>query len=154
VTAAADIGIAEQGYEVSVRHGKEMISESDAYGLMAVDAVFRGISDVFVQATLMEWKTASLLAALPYNAMAASGATTLSPGVIGRLDTAVAGIMIWTATTSTPAASAPATMTATYAIAAEGFDVSWSMNSKLRKLPVKWRCYAYLDTTVKILTAT
>jgi hypothetical protein len=132
-----------------------MISESDAYGLMAVDAVYRGISDVFVQATMLEWKAASVVAALPYNAMGVSGATTLEPGVVARLDSDVAGTMVWSATAATPAAAAPATMTATYAVVAEGFDVKWALNSKLRKLPIRWRCYAYNDAgTIKILTAT
>ena len=65
--AAADIGIAETGFELSMRIGKEMINESDAFGLQVIDSIYRGISDCFCQATLMEWKTGVLQATYPYS---------------------------------------------------------------------------------------
>lgn len=154
-TAAADIGLMEQGYRITARIAKEKIQETDAYGLMVVDAIYRGIADVFIAGTAIEWKTGLLNAMTPYQAMAASGATYFGPGTIARLDSAVAGILIATATSSTPAAAAPATMTATYTIFAEDTDLEWMLNSTLRKMPYRFRVYPYDDTGVlKFFTAT
>ena len=152
--AALDMGITEDGIKLSVAHEKEAIDRSDAYGAMLVDSVYQGISRCQLELTALEYKTGLLTAVLPYNAMAASGNTTLSPGVIGRLDSAVAGGIVLTSTTSTPAVSAPATLTATYAIISRGFDINWVYSSKLRRIPARWDVLAYLDTTVKFLVAT
>lgn len=153
-TAATDMGTMSDGYEISARVAKELIGETDQYGQMVVDAIYRGIADVFIQGTAIEWKTGVLLAATPYQAMAATGSTYFGPGTIARLDTDVCGVIILTATSSTPAASSPATMTATYSILAENFDVRWALTSKLRKMPLRFRVYPYLDTAIKFFTAT
>lgn len=154
-TAAADVGLMEDGYEISARPAKDVIGETDAYGSSVIDAIYRGIADVFISALALEWKAGLLNAMMPYATLAPSGATFFGPGVIGRLDSNVAGILIATATSATPAAAAPATMTATFAITAESFDIKWALNSKLRKMPLRWRIYPYDDAgTVKYFTAT
>ncbi len=154
-TGATDIGVMEGGYEISARHAAELINETDRYGAMVVDGIFRGIQDVAVQCNGLEWTAGLLLAAYPFGAaFPASGAGYLGPGVIGRLLSAVAGALILTATSGTPAAAAPATLTATYAIIHEGFDVRWMIDSKLRKLPIRLRILPYLDTVIKHFAVT
>lgn len=153
-TAATDIGIMEEGYTISWQYSAEGIENTDAYGDMFIDGIYRGIKGVFCQSDSIEYKTGSLLAVTPWGALAATGASTLAPGVIGRLMSDVAGVLIMTATAATPAASSPATLTATYAILAENFDVSLLFNSKLRKVPIRFRFLPYLDTVIKFFTTT
>lgn len=153
-TAAADVGLSEEGYDIRFSVAKELINQTDAYGEMTIDAIFRGVRDCFVQATMLEWKAGLLNALWPYDTLAPTGATYLSPGVIARLDSNIAGILIFTSTTGTPAVSAPATMTASLACLAENFDLQWALHSKLRKMPIRWRLYPYSDTVIKFFTAT
>lgn len=145
----------EGGYRISARVAKDRIGETDKYGGMIVDAIYRGIAEVLCTANGIEW-TAGLLAALfPYGAaVPVSGAAYVGPGVIGRLDSDVAGVMILTAASSTPAAAKPASVTATYAIITEQ-AAEIILDSKLRKLPGQWQFLPYDDSgTVKIFTAT
>lgn len=153
-TAAADMGITEEGWELSWRRAVEAINRSDAYGDMFIDGIERGISDMFLQADSLEAKAGSYLAISPLEELSPSGNDYIAPGVIGRLMSAVAGIVILTATASTPAAAGPATLTATYATLAENFDAKLLMNSKLRKIPIRFRILPYLDTVIKFVTVT
>jgi hypothetical protein len=153
-TAATDLGVTEGGYEISVRHEGEAIGETDRYGASVVDGVHRGYN-VACQLTALEWTAGVLLAAFPYSAViGATGAGYLSAGVIGRLWSAVAGPMVLTATSGTPAAAAPATLTATLAIVHEGFDFRMVFDSKLRKTPLRFRFLPYLDTQIKWFSVT
>jgi hypothetical protein len=153
-TAATDLGIMEQGYDVSWRLAGEPIAESDAYGLMFIDMVYRGLSDVFIGCDALEYKAGPLLAVSPFNAMTPTGSSVLAPGVVGRLMSNMAGVLILTATAATPAASSPATLTATYSHLAENFDVSLLKNSKLKKVPIRFRVLPYLDSVIKFFTTT
>lgn len=154
-TAAADVGIAEEGYELSWTYSVEPIAQSDSHGDAFMDGVFRGISNCFIQANSLEAKAGSYNPVTPWSILAPSGTTYLGPGVIGRLMSDVAGILILTSTAGTPAVSSPATMTATYAILAENYDVRLLFHSKLRKVPIRWRILPYSDSgTIKYVTAT
>lgn len=152
--APADMGLTESGYDLSFAYSGELINQTDAYGAMLVDTIYQGLSKVQIGLTGLEYKNGLLAAVTPYGAMTATGATTLSPGVIARLGSAIAGGIILTSTAATPAASTPATLTATYALISDKFDVNWVYNSKLRKISARWDVLGYVDTTVKFLVAT
>jgi hypothetical protein len=147
-TAAADMGLTEGGWVIGIRYTKELINETDAFGAMTVDGVYRGVADVTLTGLLIEWLAGGLRALHPYAAAdhPVSGAGYMGPGVIGRLDSALAGAIILTATTSTAAASNPASLTATYCIIENGHEIQKNLDSKLRKMPGRWRLLPYLDT--------
>lgn len=150
--AAVNFGISEDGWEVQWQYGMEPISPTDAYGQMYIDGIYQGIVGCWTQSTQIEWTTAIVGAVTPWNTWSATSGT-LSPGVIGRLASDVAGTIVLTATASTPAATSPASLTATYCIISE--DVLRVLySSRLRKLPGRWRVLPYLDTTIKFLTTT
>jgi len=157
--AAADMGIMDDGYELALAFAKELIQGTDAYGDSVIDGVYRG-GQCFWSGISKEYKAGSLNAALPYNSdavggvFAPTGATFLGPGLIGRLDSNIAGILIATATASTPAAASPATLTGTFAIAAENFDLRLAFTSKHRRVPFRLRFLPYLDTAIKWFTTT
>lgn len=157
-TAAADVGYTEDGYQISWNYSVDAIQATDAHGDAYLDGVFRGLRDVLCRSQMLEWKNGLLQALTPFQALAASGNTYLGPGVIGRLQSDMAGILIFSATASTPAALAPASLTATYAILQEGQNVDMLLNSKLRKCPLPFRFLPYADAgdanKTKYFTAT
>lgn len=155
-TAAADMGITDQGWELEASVAKELIGETDAHGESVIDAIYRGLSNVYLQGNGLEWTAGMLRALFPYGAadVPASGSGYIGSGVIGRLDSNVAGAIVLSAVSSTPAAAAPATLTASLCAIAEGFPVKLLYNSKLRRLPGRWRVYPYLDSVMKHVTVT
>lgn len=139
---SVDVGIAEDGHTLSWQVFKEMINNTDVYGDTDIDAIYRGMN-VFLQTNLKEYKAGSVTPATPYNSFAPSGATTFSMGVIGRLDTNVANTLIMTDTDGTPAATFPATLTASEAILAAGFPVELFFGPRHRRIPIRWQLYPY-----------
>lgn len=134
---AVDVGITDEGYELQVSPSKEMIDESDAYGQSAIDGIYRG-GNAFLIFTSKEYKAGSISPFWPYGALGVL-ATTAAP--IGRLDSAIAAAMVLSSTANTPAAAAPASLTAALAILADGANGALLYNSKLRKVPVRLRLY-------------
>lgn len=148
--SALDMGITEQGWEIGIQHAKERIDETDAWGGALADNVFRGIRNVSIQLNALEWKAGILRAIAPYGAaLPASGNGYLGPGVIGRLDSDVAGSVVLSAVSGTPAAAAPASLTASLAIVSED-SVRFALNSKLRRIALRFDILPYVDAgTVK-----
>ena len=106
----------------------EDIAETDAWGLSVIDSVWRG-GNCFLQFTSKAYKQGSLAAFWPYggakNANGVLGVlvddTIAAPNKvpIATLASGLAKTFILTATAGTPAASAPATLTATQALLAQ-----------------------------------
>lgn len=153
---AADIGIMEQGYQIGITYAKELIAQTDKFASTVIDAVFQGVSAVMVNCISLEYKNAVLAAMFPYQgtAMTATGASYFDLGTIGVLDTNEAGTLILTATANTPAASSPITLTASETIIRENHELQWALTSALRKIPLSFRLYPYLDTQYKFFTTT
>ena len=134
--AGSPLSVGQLKRGVSLEHQvfKQLIT-GDNFAEAPQDAVFRGMA-VFAQMTLLEYNAAGAASVFwPY------GSTYLTGGVIGRLDSALAGSMIMTALASTPAAAAPATVTLPLSILAEGFPVSLLFAPELREVPIRQRVY-------------
>lgn len=149
-----DLGIQEQGYELSWQTVFEDVQESDAYGAMLIESIYRGVTNVGLMFTALEYKDATLAVATQYAPMLAAGARSFGPGTVGRRATDAAATVVLTATGGTPAAASPASLTA--ALVSIGPQAArLVLNSKLRKLPLQTRIYPYNDSgTVKFFTTT
>jgi hypothetical protein len=123
------MGITDEGYTLQWETKVQAIEKSDVYGEMMIDGVYRG-SNWFFQTEFIEYKSGPVSAAFPWGAFGVQG-------VIGRLMSDVAASMILTDTDSTPAATFPATLTATKTILAPGSSPSAQFNSRLRTMPVR-----------------
>lgn len=140
----SDLGITEQGWEVGWQTAFEDVQESDKFGAMLIESVYRGVTNVSVTLVALEYLASVMGAAWP--------GTLGQPGVIGRLATAMAASLVLTATANTPAAASPATLTAARTLVLPQ-SVRMAMNSKLRKIPFGMRVYlndagdAYFTTT-------
>jgi hypothetical protein len=141
---AGDLGLMQRGYEIQITFAKQLINDTDGYAECVVDGVYRG-GNCFLQGTSREYKSGVLAAALPYGTLAATGANSFGPGVIGRLDSAVAGSLVLSATAATPAAASPATLTGAFTILAPNFDVRMFMGPEARMVPMRFQFMLYID---------
>jgi hypothetical protein len=123
------VGITDDGFALQWSAKAQAIEKSDVYGDMMIDGVYRG-SNWFLQFECMEYKSGPIAAAFPYGGFGVHG-------VIGRLMSDVASAMVLTSTAGTPAVATPATLTATKAILAPGFDPNAQFSSRLRTMPVR-----------------
>lgn len=135
VLNSVDLGIAEDGYTLSASPKEQLINKSDAYGDTLIDTVLRGCDwDAMLES--LEYK-AGPIAAIGQNA--AIGVL----GIIGRLGSSVAQAFVMTATAGTPAAAAPATLTAAGAKIHPSENVRLKFTSELRKVPIRFQFMPY-----------
>jgi hypothetical protein len=154
---AGDIGIQEKGYNLSIVTAKELITDTDQFAKIVVDAVYQGMN-LFIQCKSKEWKSSVLRAALPYGQWLATGANIFGPGVIARLDSNIAGTLVFSSTAGTPAALAPASITATFSLIAEDWNTEFMLAPEHRQIPMRFRIYPYdlgdQNHTIAFLTTT
>lgn len=151
--SAVTMGILRDGWTVSWQNHKQVLAQTDAYGRSPIEAFYQGTS-VFVSGIAKEWLANVIKSINPINGWAGTGAATFSMGTISVQDTDTAGILVLTATTGTPAATSPATLTATYAILQEDFDVSLLFGPEQREMPFRFRIYPYSSSGIKFFTTT
>ena len=136
---SVDVGITRDGFELSQGSKAEVFDESDAYGGSVVDWVYRG-GDAFLQFTSKTYKAGAITPFWPWGGLGVMK-TTAAP--IGRWASNVAAATVLTAVANTPAAAAPATVTASKSILAPNFDGKLLFNSKLREVPVRLQLLPY-----------
>ncbi len=128
------VGQLREGIALEHTVFKEPIT-GDNHAKARQDAVYQG-EDLTVDYVLLEYNaTAARAAFWPY------GATYLTGGVRGRLDTAVAAQLVATALAGTPAAALPATFTLPRCILSAGFPVRLLFVPALRTIPIRQDIY-------------
>lgn len=146
-----DLGITVQGWTLDFTNAMESIAPTDAFGDSLIDTVNRG-GNVFWSGNSREWKTGVLAAANPWQTLAPTGASYLGPGTIGELGTNVAKSLVATATAGTPAAASPASITASYAMIAPGYNIQWLFDSRNRLTPLRLQLLLYSQSGYRWLT--
>lgn len=129
---AVAIGMTEDGYDLIQALAEEVISESDVYGGALLDYIYRG-GAVQVRADSKEYAAGSTNPFWPWGSL---GQMRTPSTPIGRLASNVAVALVLTATASTPAATAPATLTGSKSILAPGQQGTLKFTSKLRRVPI------------------
>lgn len=140
-----DLGITHDGYELQHDAELEDVSETDAYGLTVIDSVYRG-GNCHLQCRSKAYKTGSKAAHWPFGGVTLGGVVTAAVP-IGVLASAIASATVLTSVANTPAAAAPATLTASLTLLAKNANLSLMFNSKLREVPIRLRLYPSLVTT-------
>lgn len=164
---ALDVGITEQGYELSLTPEFEDIGETDAYGQSVIDGVWRG-GNCTLSFVSKAFKNGSVFAFWPFGGntdtpvlgrMFDTGAGTYVP--IGTLASDIAGTFLLTATAGTTAANgyvgapAIATLTASKALLARNTNGRLLFNSKNRDVPITLRLYPFASgNTIRWFTVT
>lgn len=131
------LGQTAQGYRLSHSFFKRLIT-GDSMAEAPQDAVFRG-AEMFISMNLIEYLAAGIATIMwPYGAY-------LTMGTVGRLDVqqSLAKQLVLTAVAGTPAAGAlaPASLTLSKTILAEGFPVELLMAPDLKEVPIRQRIY-------------
>lgn len=128
---AVALGITDDGYDLQWEPKLQAIEKSDVFGDMLIDGVYRG-TNWFFQTEFMEDKAGPRDAVFPW-----SNGVFGTQGLIGRLMSDVASPLVLTSTVGTPAVATPATLTATKAILAPGFNSNVVHSSRLRTMPCR-----------------
>lgn len=136
---SSDCGITQQGYTLQQDSAAELINQTDAYGDSVIDWVYRG-GNVFLQFESKAYKAGSVAPFWPYYTL---GKLSGSANPIGRLASSIAASMVLTSTANTPAASAPATLTGTYALLAPNSPANLLFDSRVRNVPVRLQFLPY-----------
>ena len=127
---SVDLGLTRDGYTLVIVPKGEMVAQSDAYAQTLLDYFFAGC-DASVVLDSLEYKAGPIAAIWPWGTIGAMG-------IIARLASAIATSLVLSSTSGTPAASSPATLTATRAIIAPGTNISLLYTSKLRMVPIRF----------------
>lgn len=125
----------------------EPVGNTSAYGKTVIDEIFQG-ANLFIAMTCIEYKAGPLAAFWPYHA------TLGRMGTIGRLLYDLSSALVLTSTAGTPAATSPATLTASKAILAPGFTPRIVFGPTLRKVPLRFRCFPYDSAGATIFFST
>lgn len=135
---ASALGQTADGWRVSHSFFKRLIT-GDSYAQTPQDAVYQG-AEAFSQGRLIEYNAAGAANAFwPYSTQ------IYDIGIVGRLDvgSSIVDALVLTAVTGTTAATAPATVTLSKSILAEGFPVEMLFAPDLREVPLRFRHYPY-----------
>jgi len=114
----------------------EPVANTDAYGKTTIDAIYQG-GDYFASMTCLEYKANTIAAWWPFGSLGVMG-------TIGRLYYNLSQPLVLTAVAGTPAASSPATLTASKAILAPGFSSRLLFGPTLRNVPLRFQLLPYL----------
>lgn len=126
---SVDTGITQNGYELTQDSKAEEVTPTDAYGDSIIDLCYRG-GNVYIQFEGKEYKAGAITPFWPWGTLGLMG-------IIGRLASDVAAAMVLTSTAGTPAASAPATITASKSILAPNNSSRLLYDSKVRNVPIR-----------------
>lgn len=126
-------GPSKDGYRLTMTNSQQLIEESDTYGGSLIEMIYRGGS-MRIGFTALAYSS-GVNCLWPYGATLYTLATASAP--IGRLASDVALSFVMSATANTPAASTPASITATKAIIPAGFSTELLYDSRLREVPVQ-----------------
>jgi hypothetical protein len=136
----------DDGYVLSFVAKGQDINDTDQYGMTLIEGIYRGI-DWRIRYRTKEWNTGVQAAFQIYGAAGTNPSPALGLGIIGRKYSAIALALVLTATTGTPSAATPATLTASLALLAPNSNVDWAFTSKVREVPIEHICLPQSLTT-------
>lgn len=149
---AVDLGIMRQGYELEIAPKEELLNETDLYGLACIDWVVRG-ADCFLQFTSKEYK-AGPKSVLFGTLTGTFGQFVNATAPVGRFASDLAQALVLTASANTPAAAAPATLTASKSLLAPGYNPKILFDSRLREVPIRLALLPYVSSSDTIFFST
>lgn len=126
------IGPTEDGYNLEQTISNALIEKSDAYGDTLIDGFYRGGS-YRITADAQEYKAGTIAPFFPYGTFGVAFSSTIP---IGTRMSDRAKAFVLTSTANTPAAAAPATITASLSILAPGQSLRLNYNTVLRTVPL------------------
>lgn len=137
---AGALGLTEEGFKLTQDIKEEAIDKTDQYARTTLDTIGQGV-DWFAEWKFMEYGAAGLAGSIsPHGSLG-------QLGIIGRSAiTSFVQSLVLTSTAGTPAAAAPASLTASKSKMAAGQTASIAFDSSLRKVPCRMQLLPYVLT--------
>ncbi len=140
----------DDGYELIATIQGQEVSESDAYGLTLVEAIYRG-QNWRIRLRGLEWFRAGLLDSLQmFGQQGASGTLTPILANIGNRWTAFTKSLVLSAILANPPTT-PQSLTSTQAGVAPNSQSAMIMTSKVREMPMEFVLIPY-QTVISSVT--
>lgn len=148
--SSADLGATQKGWELEFMFKQEAVDETDVFGSSTVDLVRRG-ADVFLNAQITEWTAATR--GLLWAFGGSMGTISNAANPIGTFASDSAAALVMSSTASTPAATAPASLTAAKAFIAGNYNPKVPFDSRWRTFPLRMQFLPTLSSgTVSLFT--
>lgn len=144
---AVALGFTIEGYRYGVEWLGETLNQSDAFGMTTFDMVYLG-QNAQISYRSRTYSANDLGPATPWGPLGQVASLALP---ISRLARTNAKPFVLTATANTPAASAPATLTAALSILAPNSRVDLLFDCKAREIPVTLNLIPYEGTVAGTL---
>lgn len=135
------VGFTVEGYRLSVNFLKEFIDQTDLFGRTMIESIHQG-ANAQLQYDSRCYDAGNLGPAFPYGGIGIIMSTTKP---IGYGDRTHANAFVLTATANTPAAAAPATLTASKAHIRPDYPIELLFDSKARIVPIQLSLYPFED---------
>ena len=140
---AVALGFTVEGYRYGVEWLAETINQTDLFGQTMIDMVYLG-ANAQLSYRSRTYSAADIAPATPWGPLGQIASPALP---ISRLARNAAKPFVLTAVANTPAAAAPATLTAALAILAPNSRVELLFDSKAREIPVTLNLLPYESAT-------
>lgn len=137
------VGFTVEGYQLTVNFLKQMIDQTDLYGRTMIDTIHQG-ANARIRYDSRVYDSGNLGPAFPYGAI---GKIMTSTKPVGYNDRAHANAFVLTSTANTPAAAAPATLTAAKSHIAPDYPIELLFDSKSRQIPIQLQLIPYEGAT-------
>ena len=145
IKAAGAVALAytRQGYNLNFTQRGERLEETDIYGLSLIDIVYRG-GNLTIDTICKVYSAITRDSLFPWTATFGRVWAAATP--IAQLASTSPDVLILTAVANTPAAAAPATLTANSVKLSPDNNLSIVFSSVIREVPLRWDVLA-IDTT-------
>lgn len=127
--------LSDAGIRLGLSIKEQLINKSDGYAQTLIESVYAGC-DWNITLECLEYGAAMISTAINPHV-----ATLGQLGTIATLGTAAAKALVLTSTAGTPAAAAPATLTATLAKQGQNSNTELSFTSQMRTVPLRFDLY-------------
>jgi len=150
---ALAIGFTVDGFRWGYEYKEQVIQETDLFGETIIDAIYRGMN------ARMSYRSQVYNAnnVAPISPWGGAGVVLTAAAPIARSARALAKAFVLTAVANTPAAAAPASLTAALSLLAAGTNTELLFDSKAREIPVTLQLYPYesaVNDTLVVATLT
>jgi hypothetical protein len=144
--SALALGIQDDnGFELSVVPKGQDINLTDQYGMTLLDGIYRGM-DCRLRHKTEEWSDGLMAVLTTYGDVIADPSPSFALGVVGINYVTLSGTLVLTSTSGTPAATSPATLTATQALLSANNNFTIGFTSKIREVPIEYMLLPYAAT--------
>lgn len=137
VYSAVSCGIlTDDGFRLSMTPHAQEVRGTDAFAQTLLTCIYQG-QDWRVIWRAKEWSAGAQKAFQIFGEQAGGVSPRPKLGIIARDFVDMAAALVLTATTGTPAAAAPASLTASLAILSPNANVDFELTSRVREVPIE-----------------